>query len=124
MALVFYYFAALASGCDPSKTFFGLPVWYKYLKVAAVSNQACDFVNFKFPNDLGLVGLALLDDLLRIAGLVAVVYVIVGGVQYVISQGSPDNTKKAQETVLNALIGLVLAIGATAIVSFAGNSIK
>ena len=123
MTFLFHYFA-LASGCDPSKTFFGLPVWYKYLKVAAVNSQACDFKGFSFPNDLALVGLALLDDLLRIAGLVAVIYVIIGGVQYVISQGSPDNTKKAQETVLNALIGLVLAIGATAIVSFAGNSIK
>lgn len=124
MAFPFPIIVAALNGCDPNKTFFGLPVWYKYLKVAAVNGQACDFKGFNFPNDLALVGLALIDDLLRIAGLVAIAFVIVGGIRYVISQGSPDQTKKAQETIINALIGLLIAIAATALVSFIGNSIK
>lgn len=115
---------AAASACNPNKTFFGLPVWYKYLKTTVGTAGVCEFPNFVFPNDLALVGLAVIDALLRIAGLVAIAYVIIGGIQYVTSQGSPDRTKSAQETVINALIGLVLAIAATALVSFIGSTIK
>ena len=68
-----------------------------------------------------LIGLAILDDLIRIAALVAVGFVIYGGIQYVTSQGSPDQTKQAQQTIINALIGLVLAILASSIVAFIGN---
>jgi hypothetical protein len=52
---------------------------------------------------------------------VAVGYVIYGGIQYVTSQGSPDATKKAQQTIINALIGVVLAVLAASIVAFIGN---
>jgi hypothetical protein len=67
-----------------------------------------------------LIGLAILDDLIRIAALVAVGYVIYGGIQYVTSQGSPDATGKAQQTIINALIGVVLATLAASIVNLIG----
>ena len=68
-----------------------------------------------------LIALALLDDLIRIAALVAVGYVIYGGIQYSTSQGSPDATKKAQSTIINALIGVSMAVLAASIVAFIGN---
>ena len=74
-------------------------------------------------SDLPLVLLAVVDDLLRIAGLVAVVFVIVGGIQYTTSQGNPDATAKAQSTVLNALIGLVIALFAVAFVTYLGKAL-
>ena len=40
------------------------------------------------------------------------------------SNGEPDRTKGAKDTILNALIGLVVAIVASSVVSFIGNSIK
>lgn len=121
----FQFFAANPA-CKP-KDFFGIPSWYKYLYEAGridMNGNTCELVGtFKMESDLLLVGLALLDMGLRIAGVVAVAYVIYGGIQYVTSQGEPDKTKKAQETVVNALIGLVLALLATVIVQFIGNEI-
>jgi hypothetical protein len=85
--------------------------------------KTCQVVNFKFPGDLTLVILAILDIMLRIAGLVAVGFVIYGAIQYITSQGEPDGIKKAQNTITNALIGMVIAITATAAVAFIGNSL-
>jgi hypothetical protein len=129
-----------ASSC--AKTFMGLETWYAYFPNEWFGNQTavagvpsnsgfstCDINNnFQFlptngQSGLLLVGLAVLDDLLRIATLVAVGYVIYGGFLYMTSQGSPDGTKRAQGTIINALIGLVIAILAASIVSFIGNKL-
>ena len=116
-------FSRFAAGCQSS--FFGFPHWYEYLKLGDVKTTDgtvhCQVVSFTVPNDLVLVGMAIIDILIHVAGIVAIVYVVIGGVQYVTSQGSPDATAKAQSTVVNALIGLALAITAIAFVSFLGH---
>jgi hypothetical protein len=126
--------AKLSSGQTPnadncSTEFLGLKPWFAYLP-AQKFDKDCDIINFSLlgnngqNSDLLPVALALLDDLLRIAGLVAVVFVIVGGVQYVTSQGEPDRTRQAQSSILNALIGLIVALVAAALVSFLGNRLS
>jgi len=105
------------AGC--STTFFGIPTWYEYLTL----DGQCHVSNFVVPDSFGLIFLALLDILLRIAGLVSVGYIVFGGIQYITSQGEPDKTKHAQQTIINALIGLVVAVIAAALVAFLGNSL-
>ncbi len=83
----------------------------------------CHIDTFNFPGDLTLVALAIAEILLRLGGIVAFGYVIWGGIQYVTSQGEPDKTKKAKDTIMNAVIGMIIAMFATAIVSFVGNKI-
>ena len=127
MIQIFSYistFFAFGGGCDPNKTFFGLPVWYKYL-IKAPSAGACEFKDFKIwpPDDLMLIGVAVLDILLRIAGMVSVGFIIWGGISYVLSQGEPEKLKVALQTIINALIGLVVTLVAVAIVSFLGNKL-
>jgi hypothetical protein len=107
--------------------FFGFPHWYEYLQIGDIKTKDsvihCQVTTFSVPGDLILVTLAIIDILIHIAGLVAIVYVVIGGVQYVTSQGNPDATAKAQSTVVNALIGLALTITAIAFVSFIGNKL-
>lgn len=119
-----------AAACG-KPTFLGLIPWYQYLTVTKdqVTND-CRITNFDQTTQvLGghspflLIGLAIVDDLIRIAALVAVGFVIYGGIQYVTSQGSPDATTKARETIINALVGLVLAILAASIVAFIGSKL-
>jgi hypothetical protein len=109
-----------ATNCKP--TFFGLKPWYYYLQ----QDGSCNITNFTVlggKSSILLIGLAIVDDLLLIAGMAAVGYVIYGGARYILSQGSPEETAKAQGTVINALIGLVIAIIAIAAVSFIGNKL-
>jgi hypothetical protein len=70
-----------------------------------------------------LIGLAIFEDLLRVAGLAAVGFIIYGGIRFITSQGEPENTRAAQSTIINALVGLVIAIVAAATVSFIANSL-
>ena len=53
-----------------------------------------------------------------IAGIVAVVAVILGGIQYSTSQGDAGKVKKAKDTIMYGIIGLVVVIMAFAIVGF------
>jgi len=56
-----------------------------------------------------------------IAGLAAVIFVIYAGIKYITSQGSPNETARAQSTIIYALIGLAIAIIAVPTVSYLGN---
>lgn len=118
--------------------FFGLRPWYYYLpdndfgvKVQTGPGQfqtfPCDINNnFSFlgnGSDLPLVALAIVDDLLRIAGIAAVAFIIYGGIQYVASQGNPEKTTRARSTIVNALTGLAFALVAIAFVTFLGNQL-
>jgi uncharacterized BrkB/YihY/UPF0761 family membrane protein len=53
-----------------------------------------------------------------ILGGVAVIMIIVGGIQYATSQGDSGAVQKAKNTIMYAVIGLVVALVATAVVTF------
>lgn len=115
------FFAAIPSGC--SNTFFGIPPWYKYLQLDPAT---CEVVNFELlgngaDSGIILIALAIIDMMLRVAGIVAVVFVIWGGFNFMTSQAEPDKLAQARHTILDALIGLGLSIMATSIVVFVGN---
>lgn len=62
--------------------------------------------------------------LLYILGAVAVVVIIVGGFLYVVSGGDASSVAKAKNTIMYAVIGLIVAILAYAIVNFVINAFK
>ena len=111
-----------ASKCSVS--FLGLKSWYAYLSLNPAPD--CSIKQFRLlpvggPSDVPLILLAVVDDLMRIAGLVAVIFVIYGGIQYVTSQGNSEQASKAQDTIQNALVGLAVSIVAVAAVAFIGS---
>lgn len=99
-----------------------LPTWYKYLDGTESANGTCT-LNFDFPDDLPAIALAIVEILLRIGALAAVAFVIYGGFMYLTSQGEPDKAAGARHTIINAVIGLVIAVLATSIVSFIGGNL-
>lgn len=119
---------AYAASCsNSSSAFLGLPTWYKYLTVSPDSGGGCSVQlpkdadgKIDFAQSAGRIGLAAIEILLRIAAMVSVGFIIYGGYRYILSQGEPDNVKKAQGTILSAVIGLVITIFATAIVNLLG----
>ena len=53
-----------------------------------------------------------------IVGVAAVIMIIIGGFKYIISSGDSGNINSAKNTILYAIIGLVVVILAQAIVKF------
>ena len=56
-----------------------------------------------------------------IVGVVAVIMIIVGGFRYITSAGNPEGAKSARNTILYAIIGLVIVALAQLIVHFVLN---
>lgn len=52
------------------------------------------------------------------SALLSVIFVAFGGLKYVLSSGDPQGAAKAKNTILYALIGLIIAVSAFSIVSF------
>jgi type IV secretory pathway VirB2 component (pilin) len=124
------FFAAPGDACKPAvHTFFIFQSWWKYLggKYDVLNKCMPTFENFKNNkwtfdiNNVWLVGLALLDDLLRLAGFLAVISIMVAGIELVRSEGSSEKATNARQRLINSLVGLAIAAGATALVTFVGN---
>lgn len=52
-------------------------------------------------------------------GAISVIMVIIGGIKYAGSQGDPAGTAKAKNTIIYAIVGVLVAIFAVTIVQFA-----
>lgn len=61
---------------------------------------------------------AILMTVYMIAGIVAVIIIVLGGIRYVSSNGDPSSIKAAKDTVLYAVVGLVAVLMASAITDF------
>ena len=60
----------------------------------------------------------IINILLTVASVVAVIMIIVGGIRYATSNGDSNQVTAAKNTIMYAVIGLVIAIFAYAIVNF------
>lgn len=63
------------------------------------------------------------NAILGVLGIVAVVVIILGGIQYATSAGDVVKLKKAKDTILYGIIGLMIALLAYAIVNFILSSV-
>lgn len=103
--------------------FLGFPTWYHYLNgITDAATKVCT-PELQGLNDIWLIVAAIIEIMLRIAALVAVVFIIYGGFEYITSQAEPDKTKRAKSTIINAVVGLIIAIMASVIVNFIARSI-
>lgn len=103
-------------------SFFFFPPWWEYLGVTKDSLGQC-VPYFHFPSDILPVALAIVDILLRVAGLVAIVSIIIAGVGYITAAGQVEKTASARKRIYNALIGLALVAIASGVVAFIGNTV-
>ncbi len=60
----------------------------------------------------------ILNGIVGVLGIVCVVVMIIGGVNYMTSAGDSGKVKKAKDTILYGLIGLAVCILSFAIVNF------
>lgn len=63
------------------------------------------------------------NTLLAIVGVIAVVMLIYGGIRYIISGGDQKKVTDAKNTILYAIIGLIISLLSYAIINFVLNSL-
>ncbi len=62
------------------------------------------------------------NTLLFILGAISVIMIIIGGLRYVISGGDSNAVSAAKNTILYAVVGIIVAILAYAVINFVINS--
>lgn len=122
------HFAAVTSNCNPNKdnpkhTFFGLPTWWEYISTGQKDLFGHCSPVIDLPKGAWAIAFAVVDMLLYAAGVVAVISIIIAGIQYIMSAGSTDAATKARKRIQNSLIGLAIVLIAAPVVSFIGNKI-
>lgn len=73
---------------------------------------------------ISILLLNIADMLLRCIGLIATGFIIWGGFKYMLAQGDPNKIISAKKTIINSIIGLVIAMISMTIVSFVFNFFK
>ncbi len=111
------YLTTLATLCSSKSNFLSFPTWYEFLNCNP--NPTITGIN-----DVWLIVAAIVDILLRIAAILAVGFIIYGGIKYITSQGNPDQTNSARNLILSAVIGLIVTIVASVVVTFIAGAIK
>ena len=96
------------------------PAWYNGLTTNVAGNCVVES-----PTDAGglspfiwTIVLNIVQCLTQAAGYIAAIFIIYGGLQFIMNGGETSAVVKARITILNAVIGLVVALVATTIVKF------
>lgn len=76
-----------------------------------VAVPGCDGV------DLGKLTGSVIGILLFVAFLIALIFLIIGGIRWILSGGDKEATNKAKDTVTSALIGLVVVLSAFVLIN-------
>jgi len=67
---------------------------------------------------------SVINQIIGVLGIVAVIVIVLGGIQYMTSTGDAAKVKKAKDTILYGVIGLIVVILAFAIVNFVINNVN
>ena len=74
--------------------------------------------------DAGSMVTNLIQWVVGMAGIVAAIFVVYGGISYTTSSGDPSKLQKAKQIILYALIGLVICALAEIITAFVSSTIR
>jgi Type IV secretion system pilin len=115
-----------ATSCEASSkvsSFLSFPTWYKYLPSAVDPNTGLCSPQLGSINDVWLIVAAVIEILLRVAALMAVGLIIYGGISLMLSQGDPQQTNNGRNTIISAVVGLIICIFASIIIAFIAGSL-
>ena len=105
-------------------------MWPVAVGAQSDTQQGLNFIRYLFSfgglaGERTLIGLiaAVIQLLLFVAGSLAVLFVIIGGYQYITSAGNEERAERAKKTLVNAIIGIVVILLSFVIISVIVNTI-
>lgn len=130
LAFVFAQLVVVSDGAYASSptascnsTFLTMPAWYNGLSGKVDGKCSVLSPTDIYPNDdnglakyVSRIVLNFIAIGTQLAMYLAFLFILYGGFQFLTSGGSPDAAARARKTILNAMVGVVIALGASAIV--------
>lgn len=104
--------AYAADACN--KGFLGFPAWYRGLTDGDcnIKSPGDDLSGFVWHIALNCIEIALVS-----VAYIATFFILYAGFMMIVNSGSSDIVAKSRQTILNAVIGLVISIAAVSIVN-------
>lgn len=107
-----------AEKCEGSKSrILSFPKWQNGLP------GTCSKPEIRQLNDFWVIALNGVEILLQVVAYVAAGFVVWGGFKYIKSEGEPGKITESKAAIMNAVIGLVIALTSVAIVAYIQGSI-
>ena len=110
---------------DCEKPILGIHPWFRGL--AKVVNGKCGIVSpgetlpsgktLDLSGFIWRIALNVIDIALAAVGYIAFFFILYGGFQFLTGGSNPSQIEKAKKTILNAVIGLVIALSAVAVIN-------
>lgn len=91
-------------------------------RIFSISSNQVDLPRVNTGADSNVIH-TVLSFVFGLAAAIAFLITVYAGLKYVLSRGNPDNVKTAKETIIYAMVGLVITLSAYTIVQFAFNNI-
>ena len=89
---------------------------YRILAVAKIDPSEIGYNEYIENDDAAIV--SILNQVYIVAGMVAVITIVIAGLAYVASRGNAERTKQARNAIMGALVGIVIIISAFAVTQF------
>ena len=112
--------------CDNSRTILGLPFWYRGLTKTDSTGDCA----ISSPEEAGglspfiwKIVLNVIEIGLILAGWIALFFILYGGFLFITGGGNASQVEKARKSIFNAVIGLIISMGAIAITNLAFGSL-
>ena len=82
--------------------------------------------NTGLPEDANITEfiLRIINILLGVVGLIAVLFLIIGGFRYITAGGNEETAESGKKTIINAIIGIIIVILSFVIVRVISNAVK
>lgn len=107
-----------SNSCDSKGMILTLKPWYYGLTEADCSIKSPGGSEDSQKAFVTRIVLTIVEDLLQVAAYITIGYIIYGGFIYLTSGGSSDRAARGMKTVMNAAIGLVIAMASIGLVNF------
>lgn len=106
------------------ESLFMIPAWYAGLvdggcNITEIGQETDSLKNFVVKVALNIIRAGFV-----IAGYAAVFFIVKGGFLYILARGESGSITAAKQTIINAIIGLIICILAAAIVTAIGGAIQ
>lgn len=107
-----------ATDCEPR--FLGIPPWFRGLTQeingeCSIKGPEAGAEGEGLSKFIWTIVLNIIEIVLVLVGYIAFFFILFGGFQFMTGGNNPGQTEKARKTILNAVIGLAIALGAVGI---------
>lgn len=100
-----------------NERFLTFPTWYRGLPRETDGGVKLFDGEDGISKTIWVIALNIVEVIIQLVGYISVIYIMIGGYRYLLSNGSPDGNVRGRKTILNAIIGLIIAIASVAIVN-------